>query len=744
MATTISNIINEAKKYLPNLNSDRVLRAYEVAKKAHQGQKRCSGEPYIKHPLEVTQILLSLRPDEDSIVTSLLHDVVEDTSVSLDELRAEFGESIVPLLTGVEKLNNLQYHGRERQVENLRKMFMAMAKDIRVILIKLADRLHNIQTLEHIPRADKRKRIAEETLSIYSPIASRLGIYKIKNELDTLCFNHLYPEEDLRFKHELRELTIGEHNVIRKGERILKETLKKEGVIARIFGRVKNPFSIYKKLKKKNKNYLSELYDIFALRIIVSNEAECYQVLGLIHKNWTPLSRRFKDYIALPKSNGYRSLHTTLIGLMPSLNNQPIEVQIRTEEMDRVAEFGIAAHWHYDQIHKKNTKREFNKNTLSSKGQDDFKLNWVKNLVDINKSLKSNNEFLETLNVDIFKDRIFTLTPKGDVIDLPYGATPIDFAYAIDEKIANQTKTVKINGQIAPLDHKLKNGQVVEISTDPMSQPNRFWLSFVVTSRAKSKIKFWFENQDKEKIFKEGKNMINQTLVQLCQEPLDTNLSILKNLNGEKLSVKEREVIVEKVGMGIINPIDLLKSIIPKEAILKREAEKEINKRALKEGVQFDEKPEILITGEKGFKTQIASCCEPSVENKIIGYVTKGRGVTIHDQKCKMLKGLDQKRMIRTSWSTQKMPNYEVYLQIYRRSRIGLLRDVAGAFASHQLPILEIENKQEKGGDKGYFIVLTTIDSIDTLSSLIKSIKNIDGVFSVKEIHPSTSISETS
>lgn len=719
--TSIDSIIKKAKTYLPSLDEKRLCHAYEFASKAHAEQVRFSGEPYIHHPLEVANILLTLRPDEDSIIAALLHDVLEDTPVELDEIRKHFGDGVIPLLKGLEKLSKVHYRGRERQIENLRKMFLAMAKDIRVVLIKLADRLHNMRTLKFLDKDDKRKRIAEETLSIYSPIASRLGIYKIKNELDTLCFQHLHPKEYLEVVKELENITGKQNDTIKDSKSILLKTFKAANLQAEIEGRIKNHYSIYKKLKKKGKNYVSEIYDIFALRIIVEDEAQCYQALGLVHKHWTPLSRRFKDYIAVPKSNGYQSLHTTLIGLCPKLRNQPIEVQIRTKDMNEIAEFGVAAHWHY---------KESNKSIAF----DQEKLNWVQNLVELHENLKSNSEFIESLSVDIFHDRIFVLTPKGDVIDLPYNATPVDFAYSIHSSIGHRCRGAKINGRIVPLDYQLKNGQVVEIVTSNVEQPNRYWLSFTITSAAKSRIKQWFNTQDSEKILKIGKDYINKKLKQFNQPLLDPNLSIFKLYEGEKLSIRERENLVERVGNGSLNSIDVIRNVVDLDHFHKERVAEKASRDALTEGVSFEETPEILITGEKGHKTQLASCCTPTPDHDIIGYITRGRGVTIHKKDCSVLRGLEENRFIKTSWSTKKIPQYTIKLRIERRSRIGLLRDVADVFVQNQLPILDIENVREDGTDQGHLIITASLDCLGTLDKVIQDLENVNGVFSVKEV----------
>ncbi len=719
---TIDGVIKRAKKYLPDLDEKRLKHAYDFAGKAHEGQMRCSGKPYICHPLAVADILVELKPDEDSLIAGLLHDVLEDTSVGIDEIKKEFGEDVIPLLKGLQKLSKVHYRGRERQIENLRKMFLAMAKDIRVILVKLADRLHNMRTLGYLDRKDKIKRIAEETLSIYSPIAARLGIYKIKNELDELCFKHLHPKDYERLSKELNEMIGLQNSTVKNSKQILQKVLKKSGIKAVIEGRLKNPYSIFKKLRKKDKNYVSEIYDIFALRIIVESEAECYQVLGLVHKHWTPLSRRFKDYIAVEKTNGYQSLHTTLIGLCPKLHNQPIELQIRTKNMNEIAEYGIAAHWHYKEAEKSATASE-------------QRLQWVQSLVELHENLKSNSEFIESLSVDIFHDRIFIMTPKGDVLDLPYGATPVDFAYGIHTDVGHRCRGAKVNGRIVPLDYKLKNSQVVEIITGNTEQPNRYWLSYIATSSAKSRIKQWFNTQDRDKIIKIGKEHINKKLKQLNQSPLDPNLTIFKVYSGERLSIRKRENLVERIGNGSLNSHDVLKKVPSIHAILKELTKKEISKEVLSEGVNFEEKkPEILITGEKGHQTLIASCCSPTPDNSIVGYITRGRGVTIHKQTCKMLKGLDDTRLIKTSWSTKKIPKYTVKLRVERRSRLGLLRDVADVFVQHQLPILDIDNVREAGSDQGHFIITASLDSFETLSNLLQDLENVDGVFSVKEI----------
>ena len=690
------------------------MKAYHMAERAHEGQKRDNGDPYITHPLATTMILLDLKPDEDSIIAALLHDVLEDTPVTAEDIREEFDERVVDLLKGLEKLGKIYYQGQERQIENLRKMFLAMAKDIRVILIKLCDRLHNMRTLEYV-RQDKQKFKAEETLSVYSPIASRLGIFRIKNELDDLCFQYLYPKDYERLVKDMKETTGQHKNIIKKGTAILKKTLKKNGMDAQIEGRVKHYYSIYNKLKRKDKNYISELYDIFALRIIVNSEAECYQALGIIHKNWTPLTRRFKDYIANKKSNDYQSLHTTIVGLVPDLNNQPIEVQIRTKSMDEVAKYGIAAHWEYKE-----------KGGYAIAVPEE-KLNWVQNLVALHESLKSNSEFIETLNVDIFHDRIFCVTPNGDIKDLPRDATPVDFAYAVHTDVGHKCKGAKVDGRIVPLDYKLKNNEIVEINTGQTASPNRYWLSFVKTSHARSSIKHWFNAQERDNLIKMGKEIINKHLKRLGVAPLSGDLSLLKNYADKKLTVREREEILEKIGNGSVDATTIVKKIVPAEKLQASEVTSTVKNQVLADNVKLEKSPEVLITGQKGYKTQLATCCEPTIENEIIGYITRGRGVTIHRANCKVLKGHESNRLVKATWGIKHRPNFDVRLSIDKKSRIGLLRDIAEAFVKHNLSIQDIQVGKT-------LVIDTVVDSVDTLDKLIFELEAIQDIYSVKEV----------
>ncbi|MFA5352364.1 MAG: RelA/SpoT family protein, partial [Candidatus Gracilibacteria bacterium] len=495
MAADLKKILSVVGSYLPDANLERISEAYKFAEEKHAGQMRFSGEPYFIHPVAATMHLLSLKPDEDTIIACLLHDVIEDTDTDVEAIQKKFGKTVAQLCMDMEKLGTVRYQGQERQIENLRKMFVAMARDLRVIFIKLADRLHNMETLEFV-RPDKQQRIAQETLQVYAPIAARLGIFEFKAKLEDLAFKVLHPEDYAKLKKELAGSIENQEAFVSKAKKELKNILQKEGIKVEVFGRVKHLYSIWRKMKLKNYPSLDELYDLFALRVITKTTAECYATLGIIHNHYTPLSRRFKDFIAVPKPNGYRSLHTTVIGLS---RQSPTEIQIRTQEMHEQAEYGAAAHWQYS-AKKKSVK------------VDEEKLKWVKNLVELHEKMQDNEEFQENLTSDVLENRIFILTPHGDVFDLPEGATPIDFAYAVHTGVGNTAVGAKVNGKIVKLDEKLHNGEVVEIITRKDAKPNRFWLSFVKTSGAKSKIKAHFGQMDQGENLTLGKDLINAKL----------------------------------------------------------------------------------------------------------------------------------------------------------------------------------------------------------------------------------------
>ena len=717
---SIDQIIRRAKKYLPDVNQKRIREAFEFAQNQHKDQKRTSGEKYIFHPLAVAGILLDFSPDEDTIIASLLHDITEDCDITIDDIKKKFGLNVAMLVDGMEKLSHIQAKGLERQVGSLRKMFLAMAKDIRVVLIKLADRLHNMQTL-HFLREDKQKRIAKETLLIYAPIAARLGIYALKGPLEDLSFFYLFPEEYAEIAEQMKQHESYRTRILKNAKSSLQKSLKKDGIEGIITGRVKHFYSIWKKLQKKDKESIDNLYDIFALRIIVDNLSDCYSVLGRIHQNWTPLSRRFKDYIAVPKPNGYRSLHTTVIGLSGIKDKSvPIEIQIRTQKMQEEAEFGVAAHWAYKEV---------------SLGISENKSEWIKSLIDIGKKTTNNKDFMNSLETDIFSDRIFVLTPNGDVHDLPKEATPIDFAFSIHTSIGLSSKAAKVNGKIVPLHHHLNNGDVIEIITTKNYQPHQNWISFVKTSQARNNIRKFFKSQNKEKIIREGRNILNKHLERFNLDKLNTNLQILKNISGKRKTLKEREEILERIGNGSLSPSNIIKGIL-KERIDK-EGEKfskiKINSNDEDQDKETEnKKEEILIAGEDKIPIRIAECCHPKSQQPIVGFVTRGTHITIHSQNCRTLQNLDSKRLVEAKWANQEF-DYVTFLIITNIDRLGLFRDIADVFAQRNIG-LESGYSKRTSPITSEICLKARINNFDLANSVLDELEGLEGVKQVKQI----------
>ena len=557
MDAALKKIVETVKGYLPHANFERIGKAYEFAKKAHTGQLRFSGEPYFSHPVAATFHLLTLQPDEDAIIACLLHDVIEDTTEDVKAVEKKFGGAVANLCLDMEKLGTVRYRGQERQIENLRKMFVAMARDLRVIFIKLSDRLHNMETLSYV-RPDKQKRIAKETLEVYAPIAARLGLFEFKSRLEDLAFQTLEPEEFRKIEQAVAGTAGEREKFIERTKKKLKIILQKAGIDAEVTGRTKHFYSIWRKLKLKNYSSVNEIYDLFALRVLTKSTADCYAALGAIHNHFTPLSHRFKDFIAVPKPNGYQSLHTTVVGLN---RNSPTEIQIRTKEMHEAAERGAAAHFAYSEK-KKSVKTE------------EEKLKWIRGLVELHEQMKDNTEFVVSLTSDVLENRIFVLTPKGDVFDLPTGATPVDFAFAIHTEVGNRCVGAKVNGKIAKLDTELKNGQVVEILTKKDAKPNRFWLSFTKTNSAKAKIRAFFSALGRNENIAIGKELINKKLARLGKPKLDADYSILRNYKKQDLSKCGRELLLERVGNGSVSSSAVVKSLFEFEELAVKKSRK--------------------------------------------------------------------------------------------------------------------------------------------------------------------------
>ncbi|MFU0783959.1 MAG: (p)ppGpp synthase/hydrolase, HD superfamily [Thermoanaerobacterium thermosaccharolyticum] len=715
----IEKVINRVKEYDKSENDiNLIFKAYDYALKAHEGQYRNSGEPYIVHPVEVAMILTNLELDVSTIASGLLHDVIEDTSITYDDIKNEFGQEIADLVDGVTKLGMIEYKSKvEQQAENMRKMLIAMAKDIRVIMIKLADRLHNMRTLKYLSE-EKQKEKAQETLEIYAPIAHRLGMSMIKWELEDLSLRYLHPDdyyslvEKVAKKRKEREESIKE--LIDK----LKEKLNEIGIKAEVDGRPKHFYSIYKKMKQQNKTF-EQIYDLMAVRVIVNTVKDCYGTLGAVHTLWKPMPGRFKDYIAMPKPNMYQSLHTTVIGP----KGEPFEIQIRTWDMHRTAEYGIAAHWKYKEG--KSVEDEF-----------DAKLSWLRQLLEWQRELKDAKEFMETLKIDLFTDEVYVFTPKGDVISLPAGSTPIDFAYSIHTEIGHRLNGAKVNGKIVPIDYELKNGDIVEILTTTNSDrgPSRDWLQIVKSSQAKNKIRQWFKKEKREENIERGEEIFYRELkrhgIQQSQLKGDIMESVLRKLN-----MHSEEDLFAAIGFGGL----ALNQIIPriKEELKQIESE---DKKQSTPIVEIKKKPKIggmgvIVKGEDNVMVRFSKCCSPVPGDEIVGYVTKGRGVSIHRKDCPNIKDYvyDKNRIVEVEWDQGKNIAYQADIQIMANDRYGLLTDVTSILADIKISVRAVNARTTK--DNVAIINLTLeITSREQLEKIMNKLKALDGVTDVYRI----------
>lgn len=729
----IDTIIKGAKEHLQSIDEQRVARAFDFAQRAHSTQKRFSGEPYIIHPLSVAEILLDFHPSENMLITALLHDVVEDTHYSLDDIEKHFGREVRDLCDGLVKLSkvksNLDFN--DMQTENLRKLFLAMAKDYRIVLLKLCDRLHNMRTLKFV-RSEKQLRIARETLNIYAPIAARLGIYRLKSQMEDLCFMYLHPEDYRSIYGQLGKTDKIRDKYVDAVKDILTENLAQEGIQARVDGRVKSAYSIYRKLKKKNKNSIDEIFDIFAMRIILPDiykygqeyTGHLYTTLGILHKNFTPLANRFKDYVAVPKVNGYRSLHTTLMGLGVKAHTQPTEVQIRTESMHQGAEFGIAAHWLYKET-----------NVLPQQDLEKKHLDWLAGLGKIENEIENNQELMENLKVDVFQDRIFVLTPRGDIKDLPLNATPVDFAYAVHTNIGNQCIGARVNGNIAPLDYELKSGEVVEIITRKNARPNQYWLSFVKTNHARNRIRGWFRDLDETKHLQEGKRLLNEKLLQLGKPLLDPSLSLLDNYDNKKIPVSARKDILIEIGKGVLMIGSVIRKVFTLAELMESKTSLDKINKITKPTEQeiSDKKPELFIGNEKNMPYHFAKCCNADFKDELIGYITRGKGISVHKKLCRVVKNTEPNRLIGVSNQKQHSGIYYVYIMTHVEDRVGLIRDISDIIAKQFVNIVDFFQKysEESYSEMGFLLRMESFDQLDQVLSRIEKIPSVLRAFKV-------------
>lgn len=711
-----------------------VEKAYQFAEKAHRGQLRNSGEDYIQHPLEVAQILVELEMDEATIAAALLHDVVEDTSLTLGDIEKEFGSEIALLVDGVTKLGRIEYKSKvEQQVENLRKMFLAMAKDIRVILIKLADRLHNMRTLKY-HSLEKQMEIAQETLEIFAPLANRLGIFRIKWELEDLSFRYLKPQEyydlveGIALKRREREAYINEVIIL------MRERLREVDIYADIAGRPKHFYSIYRKMTTQHKE-LSEIYDLMAIRVVVESVNDCYGALGIIHTLWKPIPGRFKDYIAMPKPNMYQSLHTTLIGV----HGEPFEIQIRTCEMHRTSEYGIAAHWKYKEGNKENSKDGSNKTASVNFEQ---KLSWLRQLLEWQHDSRDAGEFMESLKIDLFTDTVFVFTPKGDVVELPADSCPVDFAYRVHTDVGHRCIGAKINGRIVPLETKLSNGDILEILTSKQGgAPSRDWLAFVKTSQAKNRIRQWFKKEQREDNIVRGRESLEREVRKLGLDPIILRPESLLAI-GKSQNLMGLDDIYAAIGDGVLTPNKVLMRL--REDLSKEEREKlQLASLQQSEGktpaqTSYGKASQgVMVKGIDNVLIRFAQCCNPLPGDTIIGYITRGRGVSIHRGDCSNVLSHSQEeseRVVEVVWAEQVDSTYPVDIQIYGMDKPRLVTEVMNTVLDTRTHILGINARVGKD-NIAHIQLRIEIRNLEQLKTVMHKIRKVKDITEVKRIH---------
>jgi len=716
----IETIIDRIHEYDPQAEVDPVMRAYVFAAKAHKGQERISGEPYLSHPLEVSGILTELRMDAATIAAGLLHDCVEDTHANLGQIKEHFGDEIATLVDGVTKLSRIPFSTREEaQAENIRKMVLAMSKDIRVILVKLADRLHNMRTLDPLPEA-KRRLIAQETLDIYAPLAHRLGIYWMKSELEDLVLRHLDPEAyaDLaaRIAHKRQEREGDINEVIR----LLETKLAEVDVKAQITGRPKHFYSIYKKMRDQKKEF-DEIYDLTAVRVITDSLKDCYGTLGVIHTLWKPISHRFKDFIAVPKSNGYQSLHTTVIGP----KGDPIEIQIRTWEMHRVAEEGIAAHWKY-------------KEGRTSLDPADKSFVWLRQLMEWQKELKDSKEFLDTVRVDLFPDEVYVFTPRGDVKAFPKGASPVDFAFAIHTDVGLRCVGAKVNGRLVPLRTEMQNGDIVEILTSPSHTPSKDWLKVVKTPRARSKIRQWIKNEERARSISLGRDMLEKEIRRLGKSPSQLLKPDVLAPALSRYGLGNEEEFFAAVGYGKVPPRQAVIRLLPPEELQAlTEAEEAREKKAEKKPARTRPADEgIRIRGIDDILVRFSKCCSPVPGDEIIGFITRGRGVSIHTADCPNAVSLmaDPERQIAVNWDGQRKGSHQVKIRVeIGKDRPGILAEISAAISGTHTNIAQAEIRvtEERTGLNTFVL---EVSDLHQLQAAMQAIQRVDGVVGVERV----------
>ncbi len=726
VVSSIEDFYQLAGDYLSPKQVDFVRSAYELAAQAHATQVRKSGEPYIVHPIGVAGILASLKLDEKTLAAAFLHDVVEDTDYTLDDIKQRFGADVANLVDGVTKLGKIAYISKEdRQIESYRKMFLAMARDIRVVMIKLADRLHNMRTMGYMPTY-KQQSISRETLEIYAPLAHRLGIYAIKGELEDLAFRYMEPEQYYELAEQVKVRRAERESMVNEAMETLRQALEEAKIKCEIQGRPKNFYSLHKKMVRDHKQ-LGEIYDLLAIRVLVDTVKDCYGALGIVHSMWRPIPGRFKDYVAVPKSNMYQSLHTTVL----SGAGRPLEIQIRTFEMHRISEYGIAAHWRY--------KEGGSKPGQAADKDFDAKLSWLRQLLEWHRDMSDSRDFVDSVKMDIFADEVFVFTPRGDVIDLPVNSVPIDFAYRIHTDVGNHCVGAKVNGRIVPLDLPLNNGDIVEVITSKQSSgPSRDWINICGASDTRNKIRSWFKKERREENIAEGREMLEREVKRLGYSVKELCTPEKMKSVAEKLRQDTEDNLLAALGYGGV----VLKTVITKLVELYKADQQKDQTKNLSE-ILAELKPRkskanashgILVKGEGGLLVKLARCCNPIPGDPVVGYITRGSGVSVHRADCPNVlsnNGNDRSRMIEVSWDVGLDNVYKVNIIIDSQDRTGLMSDLMNIISEAKLNIFSLSCHTDKN-HQAHTHMGVDIASLDQLEYVMNRIRRMKGVFSVE------------